>query len=199
VTEEEVNRLLEKASLLIPRSSWFVCSGSSPCSPADGLFRDILQVCSKRKIPAVLDSYGLAFSTSLESRPTLVKPNKQECEWSLGKSLDDPEAMANLAAELVRRGITYAVITDGPHPFAAADRTRRWIVEPPPVKTVNSTGSGDSMVAAMITGISNDWTFDRCLAFGAAAGAVNARVWEVATAQYQEVLDLARDVKVRYL
>jgi len=113
--------------------------------------------------------------------------------------LDDPETMATLAAELVHQGISYAVITDGPRPLAAADRSRRWIVTPPQVQTVNPTGSGDSKVAAMISGLSKNWPFERCLAFGAAAGAVNARVWDVATARYQEVLDLARDVEVRVL
>jgi tagatose 6-phosphate kinase len=177
VSEEEVNRLLEKASLLVPRSSWLVCAGSSPCPSADGLFCDILEMCRKRKVPAVLDSYGVAFSTALESMPTLVKPNKHECESSLGRQLDGPEAMADLAAELVRQGLTYAVITDGPHTFAAADRSRRWIVKPPQITAVNPIGSGDSMVAAMVTGLSRGWPFEQCLAFGAAAGAVNARVW----------------------
>jgi fructose-1-phosphate kinase PfkB-like protein len=51
----------------------------------------------------------------------------------------------------------------------------------------------------MINGLSKGWPFEQCLAFGAAAGAVNARVWQVAAAQYQEVLDLARDVEVRIL
>ena len=71
-----------------------------------------------------------------------------------------------------------------------------WKVMPPRVKTVNATGSGDSMVAGLLFGLTHGWDFERCLRFGAAAGAANASVWEVATSSREQIEALEGRVEI---
>src|SRR5512133_848275 len=73
VTAAEADSLLSLCRSLIRKSSWVVCSGSSPSPEADGLFRDILTMTREAGIPSVLDSYGAAFRIALPAMPVLIK------------------------------------------------------------------------------------------------------------------------------
>jgi fructose-1-phosphate kinase PfkB-like protein len=63
----------------------------------------------------------------------------------------------------------------------AADGSAVWKVIPPSIRSVNPTGSGDSMLAGMLFGIEQGWDMAAQLVFGAAAGAANASVREVSS------------------
>jgi tagatose 6-phosphate kinase len=65
------------------------------------------------------------------------------------------------------------------------------------VESVNPTGSGDSMIAGILYGLRRSWPFADCLAFGAAAGASNARVREVAQASREDIMSLLPGVVVQ--
>jgi tagatose 6-phosphate kinase len=86
------------------------------------------------------------------------------------------------------------VITDGGAAFYAGLQDHVWNITPPRVKTINPTGSGDAMIAGILYGFRQGWRFERCLAFGAAAGAANARKWEVAHSMLEEIMALESEV-----
>jgi tagatose 6-phosphate kinase len=65
------------------------------------------------------------------------------------------------------------------------------------VESVNPTGSGDSMIAGILYGLRRSWPFADCLAFGAAAGAANARVREVAQSSSDDIESLLGGVTVK--
>ena len=54
-----------------------------------------------------------------------------------------------------------------------------------------------AFVAGILYGFQQGWKFERCLAFGTAAGAANARVWDVAGSSLQQILDLESNVRIR--
>jgi fructose-1-phosphate kinase PfkB-like protein len=70
-------------------------------------------------------------------------------------------------------------------------------VTPPQTKAVNPTGSGDALVAGILYGFQHGWKFERCLAFGTAAGASNAQVWDVATLGLQDIMDMEPRVRIQ--
>jgi tagatose 6-phosphate kinase len=196
VTAEEADTLLSLCRSLIGKSSWVVCSGSSPSPEADDIFRDVVAMARDAGIPSVLDSYGNAFRQALPAGPVLIKPNKDEYEQTFGTSLKDDDDFRSALDSLLRLGIMYCVITAGSSPFYAATRGGMWKVTPPAVKTVNATGSGDSMIAGLLFGLTRGWDFERCLRFGAAAGAANASVWEVAASSREQIEALEGGVEL---
>jgi tagatose 6-phosphate kinase len=187
VTREEADTMVSLCRSLIGKSSWVVCSGSSPSPEADNIFRDVVAMARGAGIPSVLDSYGNAFQLALTSVPVLIKPNKEEYEQMFGKRLEKEDDFRSALDSLLRLGVTYCIITAGAAPFYAATREGMWKVRPPEVKAVNATGSGDSMVAGFLFGLTHGWEFERCLRFGAAAGAANASVWEVAASSREQI------------
>ena len=197
VTATEAGRLLEECRTLAGKSDWMVCSGSSPSPEADDVFRMIVADCRARGIPVVLDSYGNALARGVESVPDLLKPNREEFEQTFRTRLPGESDMIAAARRLVAQGVRYSLITDGPRPFAAACADGAWIVTPPVVQNVNPTGSGDSMIAGILYGLRRSWPFADCLAFGAAAGAANARVREVAQSSSDDIRSLLGGVTVK--
>ena len=197
VTADEAERLIGKCSLLTSSNSWVVCSGSSPCTESDGVFRAIVASCRARGIPVVLDSYGEAFRDAIDAVPTLVKPNRHECEQTFGRTLAGEDDLIAAARDLVGRGIRYVIISDGAQPCIAATADAVWAAVPPQITAVNATGSGDTMVAGLLHGLMQGWPFADCLAFGVAAGAANASMWSVSSAPRSDILALLPRVTVR--
>jgi 1-phosphofructokinase family hexose kinase len=194
VVRAEAERLLQKCRRITRRGSWIVCSGSSPDRRTDRLYAKILEDAGRRGVETVLDSYGPALLRGLRSRPTLVKVNREEYEKSFRVSLRGAPGMRAALRRILSLGVRYAVITQGARPAYAAFRERIWRVTPPRVATVNSTGSGDSMLAALLFGLTGGWSFARSLRFGAAAGAANAGRWEVAASSRSAISALVQKV-----
>jgi tagatose 6-phosphate kinase len=199
VSEDESTRLFEKCKGLLDRSSWMVCSGSSPAANADRLFGEIIAEAKRKGVATFLDSYGPPFLEGLAKKPTVVKVNRDEYQQSLGNRPLEDAGFIDALQGMSQRGIRTCLITDGSRPCYALGEGSIWKVFPPQVEAVNATGSGDSMVAGILFGLRERWPFDRCLRFGAAAGAANARKWEVADSSIQEIAALENRILVEQL
>ena len=189
-----VHELNQKIASLALTSTWIHCGGSSPGHETDEVFHEAILSAHKAGVPSVLDSYGNAFELAMKARPTMVKPNKKEFELTFRRTLSSAPDYVDAINFLFSQGVNYCVITDGGAPFFAGVKGHYWRITPPRVKTVNTTGSGDALVAGILYGFRQGWKFERCLAFGAAAGAANARVWDVATLTLDDITKLESEV-----
>ncbi len=194
-----VHQLSAKINQLAQQSSWIVCSGSSPGHEADDLLYEAIMNGHKAGAFSVLDSYGDAFTLAMKALPSLVKQNKQELEQSFGMKLAGDADFRSALDGLLNKGIQYCIITDGANPSYAAIRGHYWKITPPQIVTVNPVGSGDAMVAGILYGFTQGWKFQRCLSFGAAAGAANAQKWSVANSTLEEILTLEQAVAMQRL
>lgn len=76
--------------------------------------------------------------------------------------------------EWVKRYRCYGVLSDGPHGLYAGSPSSGISHCPafPCGELVDSTGAGDMLRAGMLYGLTQGWKLGKCLAFGAAAGAI---------------------------
>ncbi len=95
--------------------------------------------------------------------------NREECAVAVGET--DP---ARAAAALRERGVTLAVVKQGPDGVLAVDDTGTHVAPPVPVEVVNGLGAGDAFGGALCHGLLAGWPTDRVLAFANAAGAIVA-------------------------
>ncbi|MBI5472630.1 MAG: 1-phosphofructokinase family hexose kinase [Ignavibacteriae bacterium] len=196
VTHQEAAQLVERVNALIPRSSWIVCSGSSPSPEADDVFAAIVKQATEQSVKTVVDSYGLVCRNAVPSKPTILKLNKDEYEQTFGKKLLEQRDYHNAFDELLGQGIFCCIVTDGSRAVYAATNTQRWKITPPSINAVNPTGSGDSMIAGMLYGYAHDWDQEDVLRFGVAAGACNAQRWEVANSSLENILAMQSHVSI---
>ncbi|HZE37252.1 MAG TPA: 5-dehydro-2-deoxygluconokinase [Stackebrandtia sp.] len=144
--------------------------------------------------PMFWDSHGKATTWVREALElaTVAVGNLDETEIAVG-TRDPREA----ARALVRRGLSLAVVKQGPKGVLAADSSGEVEVAPAPVKVVNGLGAGDAFGGALCHGLLSGWDLLRTMAFANAAGAVVAGRLSCADAMptQDEVLDKLAEVR----
>ncbi|WP_409465314.1 5-dehydro-2-deoxygluconokinase [Amycolatopsis sp. GA6-003] len=137
---------------------------------------------------AALEARGRERHTvlDLDYRPMFWESREQAREWA-GKALDYATvAVGNLdecdtavalreprdAAKALRdKGISLAVVKQGPKGVLAVDDTGEVEVPPVPVEVVNGLGAGDAFGGALVHGLLAGWDVERVMRFANAAGA----------------------------
>jgi 1-phosphofructokinase family hexose kinase len=196
VTSAEADALVSKCVARFSSTEWLVCCGSSPCEAADDVYSRVIGAARRAGKASALDSYGKAFRLGVEALPEMVKVNADEFRQTFGGTLETDEDFRHALRRFAGMGIRYAVITNGPQPCYATDGADWWKVVPPSVRPVNATGSGDSMIAGVLASLEAGERFDRAVVRGTAAGAANARMWEVSCAPSAEIAALEGGVLV---
>ncbi len=113
--------------------------------------------------------------------------NAQECAVAVGER--DPGRAADA---LLERGLSLAIVKQGPRGVLAATPDERIEVAPFPVEVVNGLGAGDAFGGALCHGLLAGWPLERVITFANVAGAIVASRLECSTAMptQQEVEDL---------
>lgn len=150
-----------------------VITGSLPTGAPAGYYRELV---AQTPCAAVLDFRGPGLWDSLDLRPLVVKPNREELSHTVGRPLDDDAALLAAMRELNQRGAQWAVITQGAGPVWITSATETYRVQPLRVDpVVNPIGSGDAMAAGIAWAVRAGRTVPEAVRFGAAAAAENVR------------------------
>jgi 5-dehydro-2-deoxygluconokinase len=116
------------------------------------------------------------FSLALEHVSVAVG-NREECEVAVGET--DPERAADA---LLDRGLTLAVVKQGPRGVLAKTRDERVEVPVHEVAVVNGLGAGDGFGGALCHGLLAGWPLETTIRFANVAGAIVASRLECSTA-----------------
>jgi len=171
-----------------PAPRWLACCGSAPDDASATFYRHLIEQAQKNGLLTALDTYGKALRESTGASPTLVKINAQEAAQFLGASMNGLDDFKKLQTRFLKLGIRYLVVTDGNKPFFGAHDSRIWKVTPPEVEALNPTGSGDAMLAGLLSGLgAAPDDFPSALRLGTAAGACNAARYQVSNTPLEEV------------
>ncbi|XVX22198.1 5-dehydro-2-deoxygluconokinase [Actinomycetota bacterium] len=108
---------------------------------------------------------------------TVAVGNLEECEIAVGER--DPHRAADA---LLERGVSLAVVKQGPAGVLAATSSERFEVPAVPVEVVNGLGAGDAFGGMLVHGLLGKWPLRRTIEMANAAGAIVAGRLECSTA-----------------
>ncbi|MEK7795081.1 MAG: hexose kinase [Candidatus Hydrogenedentota bacterium] len=197
IGREEYRGIVERCSLLARRASVVCYSGTVSHANALSLYRDLLPRAKRSGAKTILDSHGAEFALGIEKTPFMIKPNEQEASELLGVAIATDTERWDAVARFHDKGIELVVLSAGARGAFISDGATRLIVRPPQIKEVNAVGSGDALVAAFALGLDQGWSLEKMARYGAAAGAANARVWDIGRFTLEDVEELAGAVEVR--
>lgn len=148
-----------------------VITGSSPPGTPPTLYRDLLRAAPAR---CILDIRGDELLAALETRPFVVKPNRDELAATVRRELWNDDDLLAAMRELNGQGAEWVIVTDGCRPvwMTSAEETIR--VPPATVDAVNPIGCGDCLAAGIAWGIAQGRPAAEWLRLGIAAAAENA-------------------------
>lgn len=148
ISEKELAAFGKEFLNCLEQCSLAVLSGSAPGGVPEDVYARLTARCQAEGRKVFLDASGMLLKKGLEAKPYFVKPNKAELEFLAGRRLDDRAAVEEEAARLVESGIQKVVVSLGVEGLLYMDE-RQCLFEPArKVKTVNTVGCGDTVVAS---------------------------------------------------
>lgn len=199
VTEDEKEMFLKEFSNLLKEATLIIASGSLPRGlPAD-IYRIIGEMAQSANIPFILDTSGEALKLSIEGKPFLIKPNKEEiCQYA-GKQDLTLEEMITEAKKICSSGIKYVLISLGAEGAILVGNNTILHAKIPEIPVVNPVGSGDSMVAAMAYALQKQYSLEECLRWACACGMSNAMEDVTGTINLDVVQKLLDQIEISVL
>jgi 1-phosphofructokinase family hexose kinase len=202
VSEDEVDRFLEKLLYLAQGATICVIAGSTPPGSDPEVYARLVSELKELGVISVLDTYGEQMRAGLRAEPAVVAPNVREAEEVVGHEFNDPDDQALGLTGLIEMGAGDAIITS-PSGCAAivgqgSDR-RRFEVEIEQLDPIAAVGSGDAFLAGYVAARYEGASARDCLAYGVACGAQSTQHFGAGSLDPREVQRLAERVSVKEL
>lgn len=150
-TPQDVNALYGAIAHLTQSYDWFVVSGSVPAGIPTDLYGRLIATLKAQNKTVVLDASGESLRRAIDHTPYAIKPNLDELQELVGRSLADEEAIAQAIHPLLHRGIHTVIVSMGAKGAIFAEASEMVHAQSAPVEVVSTVGAGDAMVAGFIT------------------------------------------------
>ncbi|WP_239734776.1 tagatose-6-phosphate kinase [Mammaliicoccus sp. G-M28] len=163
---------------LVSKSDIAVISGSLPKGVDTKFYSNLIKICDKYAVPAILDCSNKALIEVLRGqyKPLLIKPNIDELSELLGEHIDeDIESLKQAVANPMFENIEWVVVSLGSNGVFAKHNDKYYKVDIPQIQVVNPVGSGDSMIAGFTSALMNNATDEALLKKANTIGMLNAQ------------------------
>ncbi len=195
LTPEEAENLVSTAIEALQDAALLTLNGTVPCSALHGLYARVIVAARDVGVPVILDAHGEEFRQGLAERPDFIKPNQQEAEEFLGRSLDsekDRWAAVDAFHAAGIRGVAMSLGAEGA--LFSIEGKGRLRARAPKIDEINPVGSGDSFVAGIAMGLLHGWPLEQLARTAIACGTANAMSWDIGHFTADEVTQIARNV-----
>ena len=170
IFENEIENILAAIKNL-NKIDFIIVSGSLPPSISFSIFGKISKIAKSKNAKLIVDTSGEALKHAVEEGVYLLKPNREE----LGKLLkiedlkiEDIEAAAKTI--ILKKQCEIIIVSLGANGAMLVSKDEVHLIKPPKVEVKNTVGAGDSMVAGIVFGLSNNLPLQDCLQYGIACG-----------------------------
>jgi 1-phosphofructokinase len=147
----EVDALLAGAvATLAEQPSWLVGSGSLPPGVHEDLYADLVRRCRDAGVRVAIDASGLALRHGVAAGPDLIKPNLEELEELVGRSLTTLGDVLAAATDLVAGGVATVVVSLGGHGALLVSESVIAHAVAPVSAPLSTVGAGDALLAGYL-------------------------------------------------
>lgn len=196
IQKSEVDEFKARLEKMIQNCEIVIFAGSSPSESCNSIIPFGINTANRFDKISICDTYGKNLLECLNAHPTIVHNNFSEIESSLGVNLSTEENVLELLEKLYKLDIKRVYLTNGADKFYASNFNYVYKIQPPVVKCYDSTGSGDTFVAALTYKWLQADVFEESLKFATAAASLNAARFDVINIRFEEVLSLKDEVKI---
>ena len=198
IVEEEADDLCKSVSDALNAGGVeaLTLSGSSPSPATHGVYAKLVAIARAARVPTFLDTYGPALSSFDQLWPQVVQLNRKEVAAHLRTPSPSDDEVWALLEHWGSMGVMLSVVTNGPGRVLAVGDGTRMVATPPTIEPVNPIGSGDSMLAGLVSGGLDELDFEATLRRGVACAVANALVWDAGGIDSATVKALEGKVRV---
>jgi 1-phosphofructokinase family hexose kinase len=151
LTRPELEALLAGAAeTLAERPSWLVGSGSLPPGVDDDLYAGLVRRCRVADVNVAIDASGPALRLAVAAGPDLIKPNLEELEELVGRSLNTLGDVLLAGSDLVAHGVGTVVVSLGGRGALLVSPTVVAHAVAPVSSPLSTVGAGDALLAGYL-------------------------------------------------
>jgi 1-phosphofructokinase family hexose kinase len=201
-TAEAWSDLVGIVAELLNSAGWLALSGSLPPETPIGGYAQLIDRAAAAGVPAVIDSRGPWLKAALEAGPALVKINAHEASELLDEPVTDRDRGVAAARTIRARagGDGHAAaITLGEAGMVVVDPEGRSFAGASPARGRYPVGSGDALLAGLVTALADGEPWPAAAALGLGAGAANAEIAGAGRLDPARARELAATVDVAEL
>jgi tagatose 6-phosphate kinase len=151
-----------------------LCGRNAHGAPTDYYAR-LITMIKKAKLMAALDTSGAALAQALVARPEIIKPNVEEAQAVLGRSLSSMKRSKEAVKEFHRRGVAAVLLTMAGNGALGGFRGRIWFCRAPKIGGGHTIGCGDAFLAGFLFARCRGYNFPDALRFAVCCGSINCR------------------------
>ncbi len=152
-----------------------VLSGSLPPGLDHEFYTRIIRNVHEHNGFVALDTSGAALVKALPSSPDLIKPNREEAEAVLGRTIRGEVGTAEAAREFIECGAKSVALSLGSEGLLWLDSAQGdpLLIRPPSTTVRSTVGCGDATVAGFMVGRSRQQSSTESAVLAVACGAAN--------------------------
>lgn len=169
VSAQKQQELIEFVRYISPSCSAVVVSGGLAKGMSANYYAKILSVIPDN-VKKVVDTEGDRLAEALRCGVDLVKPNLEELERTLKRTLSTREEQIWGCKELIKAGAKCVLLSLGKNGAIITDGDKVYYSKSVNVAMNSTVGAGDAMVAAATIALSEDGSLQEILKCGVAAG-----------------------------
>ena len=173
--------------------------GSLPLGAPDSAPSDLIKRLNAMNKQVWVDSSGKTLQNAINAKPYAIKVNGDEIGEALQMNVDSLESAGKAGKRLVDEGIDVVVITLGADGAVLVTKDLVAKATPPPITPVDPIGSGDSVLAGLVTARSKGDDFVEAIRAGVASGTVNALYAGGAQFPYEHYQRVLKETTVEVL
>jgi 1-phosphofructokinase family hexose kinase len=164
-----------ETALELNQNAIIVMSGSLPPGLPKDEFATLVKIAQQRGARVFLDTSGEPLKLGLQQRPDFAKPNQEETEWLIGRTIDGNASAASALEELVKHGPISAAISLGSKGLVwrGHGSSDAFVAVPPKLEAASAVGSGDATIAGFAFAASQGLEPADTLRLAVACGAAN--------------------------
>jgi 1-phosphofructokinase len=175
-------------------------SGSLPTGFDQDVYQNLVMACRKKDVETMLDSRGEALQRGLRAKPRMIKPNLTELEQFFNEDIQGVHHIALKGKRLVDMGVDFVFISLGSDGMIAIHENDCLLCSAPVVRTIDTVGCGDALVAGILVGYGRKFSFSEICRLAIACGsskAMHSGPCGGGGVTRDEIWQLMEDVKVK--
>ncbi|AOZ93182.1 1-phosphofructokinase family hexose kinase [Paenibacillus crassostreae] len=197
IIEPDLHMLRRKVEAFAKQSTWMLFCGSLPMGCPSSIYAELTEISHHYGAKVGLDAHGESLREALHAKPDLVKPNEHEWAELMGIQNDGDNATIQAIASLIGDDARLIVVSQGERGALAGYAGEFYRIHIPKVNAINPVGSGDSMVAGMVSALCKGADIITTLKLGAACGTANTLHKKAGKVSMQDVDRIQRDIVVQ--
>ncbi len=153
------------------KCQYLVISGSLNDGLPFDFYKQIAEMVKKSNIKLIVDAYGDALRSVLETGVYMIKPNVGELAKLVGVEGLEIQEVNDAAKKIIAKGgAEIVVVSLGPQGAVLVTKDNYEFVPAPNVVKRSTVGAGDSMVGGMVWALSQNKSLKEVIRWGVACG-----------------------------